>query len=79
MKTYLINFVMFFNNFFNHYIRDSESSIITTIWTISVAIGWAKFVFEVKNILDFFVRHIIWGQIYSTFKKDSKYVKSRDL
>jgi hypothetical protein len=65
----LIKFILFFNNFFNHNIRDSESDFITVVWTTSVAIGWVKFVFELKNIVDFFVRHLLWGYLYPLFWK----------
>ena len=60
----VISIIVLFNDFFNHNIRDSESGFITIVWTTSVTIGWVKFVFEMKNIIDFFVRHVLWGWLY---------------
>ena len=72
-----INIILWFNNFFNINIRDSESGIIKIVWTTSVAIGWVKFLFELKNIIDFFVRHCFWGWAYPRFWKS--YVEKKDL
>ena len=73
----LIDVILLFNNFFNHNIRDSESGFVSLIWTTSVAIGWVKFLFEFKNLIDFFVRHFLWGVLYQLFWKS--YAETKDL
>ena len=48
------------NLFFNEQIRDSESVLIQFLWTSSVLFGWIKLIFELKNLIEFFIRHYIW-------------------
>ena len=61
MSTFIVSCIRLINSFFNLYIRDSESTIVCFFWTTGVLFGWVKFLFELKNITEFLIRHVIWG------------------
>ena len=61
LHSFIVWLMRITNVFFNEQIRDSESTIIQFVWTASVLFGWVKLIFETKNLLEFFIRHLVWG------------------
>jgi len=49
------------NHFFNFHVRDSESNWICFVWTSGVLFGWVKLLLELKNLVEFLIRHLVWG------------------
>ena len=48
-----------FNNFFNHFCRDSENYFVKFIWKTCILVGWVKLLLELKYIFDFVLKNFV--------------------